>query len=109
MGIYRDNLSKTVIGDNLLAIIIITQISSDLSITNIHFVIYLLSLINYRDKRFSMHAVFKLLQVGALAHGKNTRCPLNLVAIFKKPLFVLFKAAAKSINCKVMAKSSGPE
>ena len=61
-GIYRDNLSAIVIGDNLLAIIVIAQNSFDLSITDIAFVIYsiLLSPINYREKRFFMHTVFKL-------------------------------------------------
>ena len=60
MGIYRDNLLAIVIGDNFLSIIVIAQNSLDLSITVIAFVIYLLSPINYRDKRFFMHAVFKL-------------------------------------------------
>ena len=40
MGIYRDNLSAMVTGDNLLPIIIIAQNNSDLSITDIAFVIY---------------------------------------------------------------------
>ena len=40
MGIYRDNLSAIVIGDNLLPIIVIAQNSFDLSITDIAFVIY---------------------------------------------------------------------
>ena len=40
MGIYRDNLSAVVIGDNLLPIIVIVQSSFDLSITDIAFVIY---------------------------------------------------------------------
>ena len=38
MGIYRDNLSAIVIGDNLLPIIVIAQNSFDLSITDIDFV-----------------------------------------------------------------------
>ena len=40
MGIYRDNFSAIVIGDNLLPIIVIAQTSLDLSITDIAFVIY---------------------------------------------------------------------
>ena len=42
MGIYRDNLSAIVIGDNFLSIIVIAQNSLDLSITGtvIAFVIY---------------------------------------------------------------------
>ena len=41
MGIYRDNLSAIVIGDNFLPIIVIAQNTFDLSITDIAFVIYL--------------------------------------------------------------------
>ena len=40
MGIYRDNLSAIVIGDNFLSIIVIAQNDFDLSITVIAFVIY---------------------------------------------------------------------
>ena len=40
MGIYRDNLSAVVIGDNFLPIIVIAQNSLDLVITDIVFVIY---------------------------------------------------------------------
>ena len=40
MGIYRDNLSAIVIGDNLLPIIVIAQNNFDLSITDITFVMY---------------------------------------------------------------------
>ena len=40
MGIYRDNLSAIVIGDNFLSIIIIAENSLDLSITVIAFAIY---------------------------------------------------------------------
>ena len=39
-GIYRDNLSAIVIGDNFLSIIVIAQNSLDLSITVIAFAIY---------------------------------------------------------------------
>ena len=41
MGIYRDNLSAIVIGDNFLPIIVIAQNSFDLSIIDNAFVIYL--------------------------------------------------------------------
>ena len=73
MGIYHDNLSAIVIGDNFLPIIVIAQNSFDLSITNIAFVIsyILLSPINYRDKQFFMHTVFK---VRELALPQNSRC-----------------------------------
>ena len=40
MGIYRDNFSAIVIGDNLLPIIVIAQNGFDLPITDIAFVIY---------------------------------------------------------------------
>ena len=40
MGIYRDNLSAIVIGDNFLSIIVIAQNKFDLSITVIAFVIF---------------------------------------------------------------------
>ena len=40
MGIYHDNLSAIVIGDNFLPIIVIAQSSWDLSIADIAFVIY---------------------------------------------------------------------
>ena len=40
MGIYRDNLSAIVIGDNFLSITVIAQNSLDLLITVIAFVIY---------------------------------------------------------------------
>ena len=81
MGIYRDNLSAVVIGDNLTPIIAITQNSFDLSITYIAFVIqYILLLpINYRDKRFFMPPVFKTLKLESWRYGKSTRCPLVLL------------------------------
>ena len=40
MGIYRDNLSAIVIGDNFKPIIVIAQNSLDLSITDIAFGLY---------------------------------------------------------------------
>ena len=40
MGIYRDNLSAIVIGDNLLPIIVIAQNCLDLSVTDIAFEMY---------------------------------------------------------------------
>ena len=59
MGINRDNLSAIVIGDNLLSlslkIILIYRLPLSLLLY------FLLSPINYHDKRFFMHAVFKLL------------------------------------------------
>ena len=46
MGIYRDNLSAIVIGDNFLPIVVIAQNSLDLSITDITFVMYFVIAIN---------------------------------------------------------------
>ena len=40
MGIYRDNLSAIVIGDNFLPISVFAQNGFDLSIINIAFIIY---------------------------------------------------------------------
>ena len=40
MGIYRDDLSAIVIGDNLLPIIVIARNNFDLLITDIAFVAY---------------------------------------------------------------------
>ena len=40
MGVYRDNLSPIVIGNNYLPIIVIAQNNFHLSITDIAFVIY---------------------------------------------------------------------
>ena len=36
---------------------------------------------------------------------KNTRCPLSLVAIFKKSIIVLFNATAESVNYSVFWKN----
>ena len=61
MAMSRDgHLSAIVIGDNFLSIIVIAKNSLDLSITVIASLYILLSSINYRDKRFFAHAVFKL-------------------------------------------------
>ena len=57
MSIYRVDLSAAVIGNNLLPIIVIAQNSFDLSITD---VIYFVIAVNYRDKVFFLHTVFKL-------------------------------------------------
>ena len=43
MGIYRDNLSAMVFGDNLLPIIVIVQNIFDLSITDIAFVTFVIA------------------------------------------------------------------
>ena len=54
MGIYRDNLSAITFYRLSLKIILIYRLP-------LSFLLYiLLSPINYRDKRFFMHAVFKL-------------------------------------------------
>ena len=70
MGIYRDNLSAIVIGDNFLSIIVIAQNSLDLSITVIGLLYILLSSVNYRDKRFFVHAVLNF-KVSELALWKK--------------------------------------
>ena len=46
MGIYRNDLSAIVIGDNFLPIIVIAQKSLDLMIADIAFVIYFVTAIN---------------------------------------------------------------
>ena len=38
-------------------------------------------------------------------YGKNTRCPLRLVVIFKNYLFVLFNFTVESVNCSFLEKS----
>ena len=53
MGIFRENLSAIVMGNNLLPIIAIAQKSFDSSISDIAFVIAC-SIFRYRDKRFLM-------------------------------------------------------
>ena len=61
----------------------------------------LLSQSSYRDKRFFMPTVFKL---QSWRCEKNTRCPLSLVAIFKKSFIVLFNATTESVNYSVFWK-----
>ena len=71
MGIYRDNLSVIVIGDNFLPIIVIAQNSFDLSITDIAFVKYF----SIADKSSRQTIVYahsvKLASIGAMEkiHG----------------------------------------
>ena len=43
MGIYRDNLSAIVVGDNLLPIIVIAQNSFDLSVADIAFIYFIIA------------------------------------------------------------------
>ena len=38
-------------------------------------------------------------------YGKNTRCSLRLVAIFKNSLFVLFNVTAEFVNCSLFLKN----
>ena len=66
VGIYRDNL---------LPIIIIAHNGFNLLITDIASVISLLSPINYCDKPFLMHTVFKVTESVSRRNGKNTLCP----------------------------------
>ena len=65
MGIYCDNLLAIVTGDNFFPII--AQNSLDLLLLYY----FLLSPINYRDKRFFMHSVFKVRELTLLL---NSRC-----------------------------------
>ena len=60
MGIYRDNLSAMVIGDNFLSIIVIAQNNFDLSITVFAFVEYFVIADKLSRCTIFMHAVFKL-------------------------------------------------
>ena len=69
MGIYRDNLSAIVIGDNFLSIIVIAQNSLDLSVTVIAFAIYFV----IADK-LSRKTIFYARSVKLVSwrYGKNT-------------------------------------
>ena len=82
MSIYGDSLSAIVIGDDLLPIIVIAQNSFGLLITDITFVIYFV----IADKLGKIHGVHEVL--------------LQL----KKSLFVLFNAAAESVNFSLFLK-----
>ena len=71
MGIYRDNLLAKVIDDNSLPIIVITQNSFDLSITDIGFVIsFVIAHKLLRQTILYAHSV----KLVSLRYGKNTRC-----------------------------------
>ena len=91
MGIYRDNLSAIIIGDNF------SRLSLSLKIVWIYplpisFLQHiLLSLINYRDKRFFRHTMFK---------GRELALWQN-----KKSLFVVFNLIAESMNCSLFLKN----
>ena len=104
MGVYRDNLSAIVIDDNLFSIIVITQTSFDLSITDIAFVIsyMLVSPMNYRDKQFFMQTAFK---VSELALWKKYTVSIKCCCSLKKILFVLFNATEESVNCSFFLKN----
>ena len=60
MGIYRDTLSAIVIGDNFYRLLLSLKIVWIYRLPLSLLLYILLSPINYRDKRFFMHAVFKL-------------------------------------------------
>ena len=89
MGVYRNNL---------LPIIVITQKSFDLSITDIAFVIYFVIAIN--DSLCTQCSI-----LASWRYGKNTRCPVSLFAVLKKSLFVLLNTTAESVNCSLFSKN----
>ena len=96
IGIYRDNFSP---------LIVIAQKSFDLSITDIAFVIYLVIADKLsRETIFYAHSA-QTSELMSWRYGKNTRCPLSLIAIFKKTLFVLFNATTESVNHSVFWKN----
>ena len=102
MGIYRDNVSAIIIGDNLLPIIVISQ-NSFVYRLPISFSQYiLLSPINDRDKRFFMHTVFK---ASELALWEKYSVSIKSCCNFKKSLFVLFNATAEFVNCPLFLKN----
>ena len=100
MGIYRDNLSAIVISDNLLPIIVIAQNSFDLSILLLQYISLLR--INYRDKRFFMHTVFK---VSVLALWKKCNVFLKCCCSLKISLFILFNVTTEFVNCSLFLKN----
>ena len=102
MGIYRDNLLAIVIGDNFLPLIVIAQKSFNVSITDIVFVIYLVIADKLSRKTIFYAYSVQTLELMSWHYGKNTRCPLNLVAIFKKSLSILFNATAECLNHSVL-------
>ena len=72
MGIYQNNLTAIVIGDNVLPIIVIAQNIVHLSTTDIAFIIYcVITDISSQQTILYAHSV-KLL---SLRNEKNTRCP----------------------------------
>ena len=94
MGIYCDNSSAIVIGGIFLPIIVIGQNSLDSSITDIAFVIFLLLLLNYRDKRFFMHTVFQGQRRRGSQRGPAPPIdmlgpPINMLTLLKTAVFVL--------------------
>ena len=95
MGIYGNNLSTIVIGNNLLPIVVIAQNSFDLLTTHFAFVIYFVIPINYRDKRFFTHTARK---VSELVESKKYTVSIKSCYNFKKSRFAIFNALAESVN-----------
>ena len=75
-SIYRDNLSAIIY--HRLSLLLKINLIYRLLISLLLYILF--SPINYRDKRFFMHACFNF-KVSKLALWKNTRCPLGLVVI----------------------------
>ena len=98
MGIYRGSLSA----------IIYYRLSLSLKmvlITDIAFVTYFVIADKLSRQTILYAYSVQTSELVSWRYGKNTRCPLSLVAIFKKSLFVLFNATAESVNYSVFWKN----
>ena len=91
MSIYRDNLSAKIYYPLSLSLKIVLIYRLTISLLSY----ILLSPINYRDKRFFMHTVFK---VSELALWKKYAVSIKSCLM---SLFVLLNETAESINCSL--------
>ena len=98
MGIYWNNLLVIVMGNNLLPIIATAQNRFYLLITDIVSVRILLSPINYCDKQFFLHTVFK---VSKFALRKKYKVSIQSCHNLKNSL-VLFNVMAESVNSPLL-------
>ena len=101
MGIYRDNLSAIVIGDNFLPIIVIAQNSFDLSITDIAFVVYYV----IAEKLSRQTIFYVVIKVSELALYKKYIVLPKCCCSLQTSLFVSFNATAESVNCSLFLKN----
>ena len=102
MGIYRDNISAIIY--YRLSLSLKPVLIYRLPISFRHILCFVIA-----DK-LSRLAIFyacivKNSKLVSWRYGKNTRCPLNLAAVLKKSLFVLFNDAAESVNCSLVLKN----